>query len=593
MQTTPAPAPDRDQTRLRAIAVAFGVIGACAMAWALALLATGGLRFRWLGLPISSQDPARPLIIACLAAGVSLLGTWRQGGFDRTGRASRMWVRAGLTIAICAIGALTFKHGAFVAAGADASGYVSQSQLWASGSALHVEQPLARDVPWPDPEWTLSPLGYRPAPEGASIVPTYPPGLPILMAFGRLGLGEGGVYWVVPILAMLCVWLAFKLATALAGPLEGLATAWAVALSPIFLRQAAQPMSDVPATTVWLAALTLAWCQAGVTGAAASGLSTSLAILIRPNLVPLAVVVAGVVATGSRSFDARARIVSFLAGLVPGVLALALLNRSLYGSPLASGYGSFGSLFAWTNVGPNAVSYLRWAIDSETPWLALGLVAPLVVGHAWRPPFGNPKSLSTAVVVFAALNVALYLPYLHFDDWSYLRFLLPSVPLMYAALFASVGTVAARINRGVRVIGVSALAAAIAIGHVHAWPQLDVFGPGRLTPRFLSAADFVKRNTPDGAVIVCMEHSGSIRYYTGRPILRYDFLGPEWLDAAVDRFRRQGRPVLFVLDDWEMERFRARFATRSRYGGLGWKPEAVLHGAGAVFVFAADAQGSP
>jgi hypothetical protein len=84
-----------------------------------------------------------------------------------------------------------------------------------------------------------------------------------------------------------------------------------------------------------------------------------------------------------------------------------------------------------------------------------------------------------------------------------------------------------------------------------------------------------------------MEHSGSIRYYTGRTILRYDLMQPEWLDRAIEHFQDEGRPVTFVFDDSEIESFTRRFNGHSRYASLFWKPAAVLRGAGIVLVFAA------
>src|SRR5262249_27903779 len=153
----------------------------------------------------------------------------------------------------------------------------------------------------------------------------------------------------------------------------------------------AQPMSDVPATTFWLIAVALAWLSTGATGAMAAGIATGFAVLIRPNLAPLAVVVAFACAMAlPRGADLRRRGVAYLCGMTPGVVVLALLNRHLYGSPLASGYGSFASLFALGNVAPNSRAYAGWLAESETPLLALSVLAPVFVG-TWRGERANPK----------------------------------------------------------------------------------------------------------------------------------------------------------------------------------------------------------
>src|SRR5207253_1676157 len=62
--------------------------------------------------------------------------------------------------------------------------------------------------------------------------------------------------------------------------------AFLLALSPNFLYQAMNPMSDVPATCLWLLALVLTldgW-------ATSAGVAMAIAIAIRPNLAPLALV---------------------------------------------------------------------------------------------------------------------------------------------------------------------------------------------------------------------------------------------------------------------------------------------------------------
>jgi hypothetical protein len=56
-----------------------------------------------------------------------------------------------------------------------------------------------------------------------------------------------------------------------------------------------------------------------------------------------------------------------------------------------------------------------------------------------------------------------------------------------------------------------------------------------------------------------MQHSGSIRYYTGRVIVRWDTLNPEWLDRAVAFLRDRGVATYAVLEYWEEVEFRQRF----------------------------------
>jgi hypothetical protein len=199
---------------------------------------------------------------------------------------------------------------------------------------------------WPFSEWTLSPLGYRPGLEPHTIVPTYSPGLPLLMAAAIAVLGSSGPFVVVPLLGGLGVLLTFLVGTRLFGRGVGfVASAW-LAASPAFLFQLMWPMSDVPALTGWTLALLFALLEPPF----ATGLAAGCAVLIRPNLAPLAVPLL-LLSIRPVEWDRRSlvawsrRAVAAGAGLLPAVLAVALFYDHLFGSPLRSGYGSASSIY--------------------------------------------------------------------------------------------------------------------------------------------------------------------------------------------------------------------------------------------------------
>ena len=77
-----------------------------------------------------------------------------------------------------------------------------------------------------------------------------------------------------------------------------------------------------------------------------------------------------------------------------------------------------------------------------------------------------------------------------------------------------------------------------------------------------------------------MQHSGSLRYYAGRMTLRYDWLNEAWLDRAVDWLNAHGSHPYFVLEEWEREIFKTRFAGKNRLGRLDLTPVFVYTGAG-------------
>src|SRR5262249_5897406 len=162
--------------------------------------------------------------------------------------------------------------------------------LWLRGD-LHIDQSFGAAVPWPLARWTFLPLGYRPEPDGYRIVPQYPPGLPLMMAGAKLVAGQCAIFWIVPVCGGVLVAATHAIGMRLQRPAVGLAAAWIVATSPTLLFMAIAPMSDVPAAAAWAVAIA---CVLGETrvSAIAGGVAAAIAIMIRPNLAPLAAVLA-------------------------------------------------------------------------------------------------------------------------------------------------------------------------------------------------------------------------------------------------------------------------------------------------------------
>ena len=171
------------------------------------------------------------------------------------------------------------------AGGADSSAYLSQALLWQEGLP-RVPQPLALQIPWPDADATLSPLGYCPCAKRDELVPIHPPGYPLAMAATRAIFGPGAEFWVVPVAAAGLVLCTYFLGAILWSPVVGFLAAVLVATSPPFLFQALQPMSDVPAAFWWTLALTLGLSRRLASVVAASA-ATAMAITTRPNLAPI------------------------------------------------------------------------------------------------------------------------------------------------------------------------------------------------------------------------------------------------------------------------------------------------------------------
>jgi hypothetical protein len=79
-----------------------------------------------------------------------------------------------------------------------------------------------------------------------------------------------------------------------------------------------------------------------------------------------------------------------------------------------------------------------------------------------------------------------------------------------------------------------------------------------LQHRFLDVARYVDETLPPNAALFCFLHSGSLRFYTGRTIVRYDWLDRTWLPRAPGDLRAGGYHAFAVLESWEIPEVRER-----------------------------------
>jgi hypothetical protein len=357
---------------------------------------------------------------------------------------------------------------------------------------------------------------------------------------------------------------------------SGAAAAVLLAASPIFLYQVVQPMSDVPVTAWWLLS---AW-GACARRPAVAGAGAAAAVVTRPNLAPVAAVIIVAVLVHdyarNRSVGAALRAGALFAlPLAASAAFLAWLNTRLYGSPFVSGYGPASQLFALDNIPSNAARYVRWLLDTQTPILLLALAAPAVA--AWRrrrrpgPPLTGHEWFGLA---FAAAVTSCYLPYSTFDDWWYLRFLLPLIPVLLVLAMAvlvqavSLAPAALRVPMLVTVVGL------LATYGVSLAVERDAFALQRLESRYAAAGAFASRALPANAVLLSVQESGPLRMYGARPTVRFDYIDPQGLDAAVQFLDRAGYRPYFALESWEEAQFRDRFSRHSALGLLDWPPMA-------------------
>ena len=479
-----------------------------------------------------------------------------------------------LALALTAAG-LGLRFGTFVASGSDSYGYVSQADLWLHRTLI-IDEPLSAEAPWRYANFTLTPLGYHPGDTRGTMVPTYSPGLPIVMAaFKAIG-GETAVYWVVPLTGALAVWLIYVLGARLAGGEAGVLAALALLVSPAFLFQLMWPMSDVPVMTWWLASTVLALGRTRY-HAFGAGLLAAAAILTRPNLVLLAIPVAALIAMQQATWRGRLeRAIVYGIAALPGPVAVATINTHLFGSPFSSGYGTFATIYSWRYFTPNVTQYPIWLLETQTPFVLLALVAPPLLRKSASPDAARIArfGLSFSLVLFLS-----YLWYTPYDNWTYLRFLLPAYPLLLAAaaaVFTCLAPTAPR-RRPLAFVTLAVLLSAVGL-----WQGRAAFSVRAGESRALAAARFAAA-LPENAAIIANQHSGSIRYYANRVTLRYEWLEPDVYTEAIDYLHSIGRPVFVVLDDFERDIFRARYASVT---DVSWLDKPILVAAKRVYFYA-------
>jgi hypothetical protein len=450
---------------------------------------------------------------------------------------------------------------------------VSHAVLVDSGR-LTFDQPLARAVGWHEATWTFTPLGYRPGQTPGTIVPGYPLGLPLVMAAAHRLTGEMGPFLVGPVLAALAVLATYAMTTRFASPLAGAIGAGLLASSPIVQFQTVQPMSDVPAMAWWALAVACA-LRRTLAASTIAGLLAGMAVATRPNLAPLAALVAAAAlgwprTPASKPYDVR-RLGAYLAGLAPGVLALAVLQQRLHGSPLRSGYGDISEFFAIANVWPNVGDYAARLLTGEAA--ALSLVAAAVTLLAVRRSgAGSAAPLLKLAAVSAAILLAIYLPYGVFSDWAYLRFLMPALPLAFAAAGALTSEALDRLALPVRGVALLAALTLLVSVNVTLAARQGVYLVREYEARYRTMGRYLAASLPRDTVIVTSQESGSAHYYTGLPVLRWDLLAVD-LETAIAHLRTLGKRPVLVVEDWEKPALRGRFPS-GPMASLDWPPRA-------------------
>ena len=554
---------------------------AAAFVWAGVVFVSGGVVWHIGEIVLRSRDPRRSLMLAVVL--LVLRGAlYRETVRDDTERAAAL-VRRGAGVGAVGLVLLlvchTVRFGTFSVGGADAYGYVSQAYGWARGELPRPAR-LPITLPFPSGDLMLTPLGYRLGPEPRTIVPTYAPGLPLMMAVAALTLGACGPFLIVPVCAALLVWLTYTWGRHTAGPAAGFIASLVIVTSPIVLYQSLWPMSDVPAGTLWTGAAVTSLLRGTRWNALATGLWTAAGLLVRPNLLLLTLVPLGQVAAGARGRERWIRVVLFCAGVIPAALLIATLNAMWYGAPWHSGYGSAADLYSIENISVNVRRYSGWLLQSQSWWVLLAVVPLLPVMRR----YAEPTSIRLAVVM-VAVTLLCYVGYAPFDAWWYLRFMLPAMGAVAVLIGAGIVAIARQIPQPWGRVAAGCVLWLTVLSALRFAVGVGVFGGSKAGElRYVDIGRFVGRTLPDNALIFTMQHSGNIRFYGGRLTIRYDFLDKDWASRATAELERLGYHPYMVIDDWEAPYVRNQFGFAPD-SPLPWQVFARMRELGGLTVF--------
>lgn len=444
--------------------------------------------------------------------------------------------------ALLAYGCLLARFASGFASGADNSGYLNAARLLRAGA---LREPLRLPPPLVDSHlrpWLFTPLGFQPAADGRTLLPTYPPGLALQQAAaGALFASLEKAAVLVNLLSGIgFVLLAYRLGRAWG--LSRVAAAVAtllLAANPLALRFFTWNMSDGPAA-FWAVAAVYFAVKAGRRWpyAAAAGLAWALGIATRPTqllLLPALLL----------ALPLRGKVLAaFAIGAAPLASWLGWYNSQQFGAWYRSGYANLAREFKGRYLGPTVQHYAAWLARFYSPlalfpWLAhlRGALAgkrSQLVCLAWWLPF------------FAFYGFYKYTN----DAWWYLRFVLPALPGLVLGGVLAAQQHWQKASSWVK-LALTALAF-FAAGCSVFWAQrLNALPLARDEAVYPQGVAWAEEVAGQEGVIFCGQLSGSVYFYSPLAVIRVDLARKEELKQVLTMFQQRGLHAYAMLFDFE------------------------------------------
>ncbi|HXI11589.1 MAG TPA: glycosyltransferase family 39 protein [Thermoanaerobaculia bacterium] len=469
----------------------------------------------------------------------------------------------GATVLLLAYLLLLTSHLSDVAGGADSSGYLNAGRGFASGHIVR-DIPILRDLALDSSHAVMFiPLGYVRGTVPGTMVPSYPPGLPLHNALAILATGsEAAPFLISPLAAVAAMLLLYALSREVGlSRLSSFCGGLMFGICPTVIFQAVQPMSDVLASTYAILAILAALRSERRRGwAVTSGVAFGVGVMVRPTnillLIPLLI-----------AFGWKPRkLFLFALGALPFAITMMGINQVTFGDPLVTGYGSFREMLELGNFPIRFRHYLYWlAALMSFVVMPGGLVVIFLKSASLRI-----RAVLAGWFVPFFLFYTFYGPY---ETWWYTRFLLPAVPsLILGALLVLedidrrvrgvAGSETGRLVRRVRLPeGLPTAVATLLVvmtGSYHVRAK-GILGIGEGERVYVKATSLVRQHVPERSIVVAMQLSGSLLYYNNRNALRWDFVEPDQYASLAAHAFNERYEWYALLSDFEEKEFFRRF----------------------------------
>lgn len=410
--------------------------------------------------------------------------------------------------------AVLLEHNCWFSGGPDSSGYCTEAKMIASGR-MSLDVPLLRELRLqPEMIRAITPIGWMAGKADYTMVPTYPAGVPMHQALlGKFFGWDRAPFLVGPLTGVLTLFVFVALMCEFGIPLEyAMGGAAVYVLIPVFVDHAVQPVSDVVASfysivAIWLA-LRASRVAPAILPAILSGVAFSVGVWVRPTNFLLCIALAFALRWNPR------RLIAAAIGAAPLGLALAWWNKTLYGSPLRTGYGSLLDVIKATPV--CGAFHLRMTVAMLTPVIAAG---GLLVFFDRRVD----GWLRTLIGVWMGSFLLFY----SFYDFCDERFLLPALPALVAGfllvLKRAAGVVGAYTPVFAEVVAVLVLVALVGV-QIQTVINEDALSLVQFDSVYPTSIAFAEARLPKDAVVVSGLMAGAFLYDNGRYTFRFDVL---------------------------------------------------------------------